>query len=44
MFDAMSRAAPHARAGAQQRDVFFDALFTRLERLVYGYLWRMLGD
>lgn len=46
LFDAIPRAADDqaAQAGAQTHEVTFDALFTRLERSIYGYLWRMLGD
>jgi len=44
LFDAMPRPATNAEAGAQSHEALFDALFTQLERSVYGYLWRMLGD
>lgn len=44
LFDAMPNASPHARTTAQRHEAIFDALFTRMERSVYGYLWRMLGD
>lgn len=44
LFDAISHAATNAEPGAQALEALFDTLFARLERSVYGYLWRVLGD
>lgn len=44
LFDAISRAVTSAEPGAQALEALFDTLFARLERSVYGYLWRVLGD
>src|SRR5258706_9251538 len=44
LFDATPRATTSAEPGAQTFEALFDAIFARLERSVYGYLWRLLGD
>lgn len=44
LFDAIARAVTSAEPGAQALEALFDTLFARLERSVYGYLWRVLGD
>lgn len=44
LFDAIPRTTTHAEPGAQRLEAMFDTLFARLERNIYGYLWRLLGD
>lgn len=44
LFDAIPRPATNTQANGQTHEALFDTLFTRLERSVYGYLWRILGD
>lgn len=44
LFDAIARPTTSADPRAQTLEALFDALFSRLERSVYGYLWRVLGD
>ena len=44
LFDAIPHTTTAAEPGTQALDALFDALFARLERSVYGYLWRLLGD